>query len=309
MFNTLRQLDLNLLITLDILLAELNVTRAAQRLHLSQPTVSIQLARLRAFFDDPLLLPGPRGMQPTARAEQLREPLREALKGLSQVVAPANPFDPATAQQTWRIAAFDYGEYTILLPALAGLRRMAPGLRLAVEQCVPSAVQVKAHRGDIDLAFVTDTEATAEMRSKKMFTERYVLAGGKGHPGLETPPDVIQFAGLEQAIVSPEGGGFQGVTDRILAEQGLTRQVVLSVPHFLALNAVLATTELVAIVPLRMVQGHPDLQFTEPPVAIPGFDMLMVWPERLHRSPAHQWLRQQISGAVQADCTCGAGAV
>lgn len=127
--NNLRRLDLNLLVTLDALLAEHNVTRAAQRLNFSQPAVSVHLAKLRAIFDDPLLLPGPRGMRPTARAEQLREPLRQALAALELAVTPATPFDPAVATDTWRVAAFDYGESTIVLPALNGLRTAAPGWR------------------------------------------------------------------------------------------------------------------------------------------------------------------------------------
>src|SRR3546814_11521018 len=119
--DALRRLDLNLLVTLDALLAEHNVTRAAERLHLSQPSVSVHLARLRDFFGDPLLLPGPRGMRPTARADELREPLRQALAALEQAVAPSAFFDPAQASQTWPIAAFDYGAFTILRPALAAL--------------------------------------------------------------------------------------------------------------------------------------------------------------------------------------------
>ncbi|WP_046995619.1 LysR family transcriptional regulator, partial [Pseudomonas aeruginosa] len=119
----LRRLDLNLLVTLDVLLTEHNVTRAAERLNFSQPSVSVHLAKLRAIFDDPLLLPGPRGMRPTARAEELREPLRLALEALEQAVAPAAPFDPTQSRHTWRVAATDYAESAILLPILASLRR------------------------------------------------------------------------------------------------------------------------------------------------------------------------------------------
>lgn len=129
MDNILRRLDLNLLVTLDILLSEHNVTRAAQRLNLSQPSVSVHLAKLRDIFKDPLLLPGPRGIRPTARAEELREPLRQALESLERALAPASPFDPAKASQTWCVAAADYSESTILRPALVGLRTMAPGWR------------------------------------------------------------------------------------------------------------------------------------------------------------------------------------
>src|SRR4051794_3751380 len=113
--NNLRRLDLNLLVTLDVLLSEHNVTRAAERLNFSQPSISVHLSKLRDIFGDPLLLPGPRGMRPTARAEQLREPLRLALEALDSAVSPASPFDPREANQTWRVAASDYGESTILL--------------------------------------------------------------------------------------------------------------------------------------------------------------------------------------------------
>lgn len=296
---SLRRLDLNLLVTLDALLTEHNVTRAAERLHLSQPTVSVQLARLREFFGDPLLLPGPRGMRPTSRADEVREPLRQALTALTQAVAPSNPFDPAQASQTWRIAAFDYSEFTIVLPALAALRAAAPATRLAIVQSAPSLVARKAEQGDIDLAFLTGSEAPLDLRRTSMFTERYVLAGRAGHPRLKRRPSLAQFCKLDHVIVSPDGGGFHGVADTALAERGMTRRVVLSVPHFLFLSTVMASTDMVAMVPSRLVSGNAALQVVEPPLDVPGFEMLMLWPERVHREPAHQWLRQRIASSVR----------
>lgn len=298
MTNSLRRVDLNLLVTLDALLIEHNVTRAAERLHLSQPTVSLQLARLREFFGDPLLLPGPRGMRPTARADELREPLRLALAALEYAVAPSHPFDPAQASRTWRIAAFDYSEFTILLPALTALRAAAPTTRLAVLQSVPSQVARKAEQGDIDLAFLIGAEAPPDLRRRPIFTERYVLAGRAGHPGLKRRPTLAQFCKLDHVIVSPDGGGFHGVTDTALAERGMTRRVALSVPHFLFLGAVLASTDLVAMVPSRLVRGNAALQVIEPPLDIPGFEMLMLWPERVHRDPGHRWLREHIANSI-----------
>ncbi|MBS1157600.1 MAG: LysR family transcription regulator protein [Proteobacteria bacterium] len=298
MNNSLRQLDLNLLVTLDALLIEHNVTRAAERLHLAQPTVSVQLARLRDFFGDPLLLPGPRGMRPTARADELREPLRQALAALAQAVTPSSPFDPAQSHQTWRAAAFDYSEFTVLMPALDGLRKAAPATRLAVIQTAPALVARKAEQGDIDLAFLIGAEAPPDLRRRSLFTERYVLAGRVGHPHLKRRPTLAQFCKLEHVIVSPDGGGFHGVTDMALAERGMTRQVALSVPHFLFLGAVLASTDLVAMVPSRLVHGNAALQVVESPIEVPGFEMLMLWHERVHRDPAHQWLRELIASSI-----------
>ncbi|WP_285405064.1 LysR family transcriptional regulator [Luteibacter sp. ME-Dv--P-043b] len=298
MNNALRRLDLNLLVTLDALLVEHSVTRAAVRLHLSQPSVSVQLARLREIFGDPLLLPGPRGMRPTARADEVREPLRLALAALEQAVAPARPFDPARSDRTWRIAAFDYSEFTVLLPALAELRAMAPAMRLAVMQSAPAQVARRAEQGDIDLAFLIGSEASPDLRCRPLFTERYVLAGRADHPQLKRRPTLAQFCKLDQVIVSPDGGGFQGATDAVLAERGMHRRVVLSVPHFLFMSAVLASTDLVAMVPSRLVRGNAMLRVVEPPVDVPGFDMLMLWPERVHRDPGHQWLRERIAGSV-----------
>ncbi|HYS63230.1 MAG TPA: LysR family transcriptional regulator [Paraburkholderia sp.] len=296
--NNLRRLDLNLLVTLDVLLSEHNVTRAAERLNFSQPSVSVHLAKLRDVLGDPLLLPGPRGMRPTARAEALREPLRQALEALERAVAPARPFDPAEATHTWRVAATDYAESTIILPALAGLRAAAPGTRLAVVEAAPPRIARQAEQGEVDLAFHTSEGAPAGLRRRVLFAERYVLAGRAGHPRLKRRPTLAQFCKLEHVIVSPDGGGFIGITDEVLAKAGLARKVVLSVPHFLFVMSALASTDLVAMVPARLVRDTGVLRTVEPPVEVPGYEMAMLWHERSHRDPAHQWLREHIAASV-----------
>ncbi len=296
--NNLRRLDINLLLTLDVLLSEHNVTRAAQRLNLSQPSVSVHLAKLRDIFGDPLLLPGPRGMRPTARADELREPLREALQALERAVAPAAAFDPALATQTWKVAATDYGESTVLLPALSGLRTQAPGTRLAVIDLMPAQLVKQAEQGVFDLALHITEDAPLDLHQRVLFTERYVLAGRLGHPGLTGKPSCDEFCALEHVLVSREGGGFFGVTDKVLADVGLSRKVVLSVPHFLMVMAVLASTDLVAMLPSRLVRGNPALQVVEAPLQVPGYEMAMFWGERLHRDPAHKWFREHLAASV-----------
>ncbi|MED5609629.1 LysR family transcriptional regulator [Pseudomonas sp. JH-2] len=296
--TNLRTLDLNLLVTLDVLLAEHNVTRAAQRLHFSQPSVSVQLARLRELFDDPLLLPGPRGMRPTARAEALREPLRQALAALERAVAPSEPFDPGTANNTWRLVASDYSEATVVLPALRGLREAAPGTRLALLPLLPALIVRQLEQGDADLVFHTTEDAPEGLRRRPLFQERYVLVGRAGHPRLKRRPSLDRFCQLEQVIVSPDGGGFHGPTDKALAGLGRERRVVLSVPHFQFVAPVLASTDLVAMLPQRLVRPDSGLRMVEAPLEVPGYEMSMLWHERAHRDPAHQWLRGFIAAAV-----------
>jgi len=298
MHNSLRRLDLNLLVTLDALLVELNVTRAARRLNLAQPTVSLQLGRLRQLLDDPLLLPGPRGMRPTARAAALREPLRQALAALDEALAPAAPFEPARAERTWRIAASDHSATTLLTPLLADLRQQAPGIRLALMDKKPALLAEQLEGDRLDLALDVADTAAAGLRQRLLFTEHYLLAGRRGHPALQQPVSLETFCQLDQALVSPSGGGFASVTDRLLAEQGRERRVVLSVPHFATLASVLLVSDLVALLPAQIALNHPGLQVQPPPLAIPGFDMLLLWPERLHRDPAHAWLRERIVASL-----------
>ena len=296
--NNLRRLDLNLLLTLDALLSEHNVTRAARRLNLTQSSVSVQLAKLRRAFDDPLLLPGPRGMSPTAHAETLREPLRLALKALEGVIAPAAAFDPAKAIQTFRVMASDYTAATILMPTLPALRTAAPSANLAILNLEPERIARQAEQGEIDLAFHTSHDAPPSLRQRLLFKERYVLAGRIDHPRLKRKPTLAQFCKLDHALVSPDGGGFRGVTDQALAAQGLQRRVVVSVPHFLLLHPMLMSTDLVAMLPERLARSVPGLRIIEAPIEVPGFEMAMLWHERLHRDPAHVWLREFIAAAV-----------
>ncbi|SDX07990.1 DNA-binding transcriptional regulator, LysR family [Pseudomonas syringae] len=299
MHNTLRRLDLNLLVTLDALLSEQNVTRAARLLNLAQPTVSLQLGRLRELLDDPLLLPGPRGMSPTERARELRGPLREALVALEGALNPGVTFEPALSDQTWRVAASDYAVTAFVWPSLTLLRRLAPNTRLALLNKHPIGLANDLENGQLDLALHTRDEAPPKLRQRSLLHERYVLAGRRGHPALAKKLSLKAFCGLEHAVMSPNGGGFVGSTDQALAAKGLERRVVLSVSNFNSLISALVHSDLVAVVPERLVRDEPTLHVQAPPLAIPGFEMLMLWPERLHRDPAHRWLRELIASTLE----------
>lgn len=298
--NNLKRIDLNLLVTLEVLLTERSVTRAAARLNLSQPSVSIQLAKLREIYHDPLLLPGSRGMLPTARALGLLTPLRQTLADLGHLVAPERPFDPLLAEMTWQLAAADAAEYAILLPMLPKLRLAAPQSRLAIREASPKNMSRDLADSVIDLGFLAREEAPAELRHRQLFHENYLLVGRHDHPLLQTPPSLEQFCQLEFVMVSQDGGGFRTQIDTLLEAQGLTRRVVMSLPHFLFIPTLLAKSDMVAMLPSRMLGDLLGSLRTCPvPLELPGYDMVMVWHERSHLDPAHSWLREQVVAALE----------
>jgi DNA-binding transcriptional LysR family regulator len=297
--DNLRRIDLNLLVTLEALLTERNVTRAAKRLHLSQPSVSVQLRKLRQIFADPLLTPAPGGMLPTTRGQALLQPLRTALSDMRLVLEPRPRFDPVTAEITWQVAAADYAEYAILMPLLAHMRKAAPGVRIAVRQAADSRMTKQLDSGAIDLGFLALDAAPERLHSRVLFKEHYVLVARKRHPALKRKLTVDTLCQLEYVIVSPEGGGFRGITDTILESRGRKRRVVLSVPHFLFVPEVVARTNLVAMLPSRLVKDRSDhIQVVVPPLPIPSYEMAMIWHERSHLDPAHMWLREHVSRAL-----------
>ncbi|WAS95822.1 LysR family transcriptional regulator [Nannocystis punicea] len=289
------RLDLNLLVALDALLAERNVTRAARRLHLSQPALSAQLQRLRELLGDPLLIPAQRGMTPTRRALELQAPLHEALEGVRAVLAAGAGFDPATARLTITIAASDYMQYALLMPLAFQLRREAPGVRLAWRALDDAQLAGQAERGEVDLGLITPETAPEQLRSRKVLDERYVVIVRRDHPRVTGAVDLDLLCALDHVVVSPRGGGFTGPTDLALAAHGRERRVVLSVPSFLMVPELVARSDMAALVPARLARDRADrLQLLEPPVPVPGFAIAMVWHRRISRHPALTWFRDRV---------------
>lgn len=293
------KLDLNLLVTLDTLLAERNVTRAARRLNLSQPAISTRLTRLRDLLDDPLLLPAQRGMIPTERALELQEPLHRALEAVRKVVAENSPLDPSTVTATVAIAASDYVQYAILMPLLELLRREAPGIRIAWRTIDVSVLEAQMIRGEVSLALTTPETAPETLRMRKIYREEYVSIARTGHPMIKSALDIETFCKLDHVMVSPEGGGFHGPADDTLMANGQTRNVALSAPGFLVVPEIIARSDMIALVPSRVAEGRKDqVQIFDPPLPVTGFDMALVWHDRTTTHPLYRWLRDQIMSLI-----------
>ncbi len=302
-------IDLNLLLALDALLAERNVTRAAKRLNLSQPALSARLARLRDLFGDPLLLPAQRGMIPTQRALELQEPLHRALEEVRGVLLAGARFDPAGAALTISVAASDYGQYAALLPLSEALAREAPGLRLALRALDAASLVAQMERGEVDLALMTPEIAPDQLRLRVLFRERYVAIVRRGHPGVGPVLDLDTYCALEHVIVSPAGGGFTGPADAALAAHGRSRRVVLSAPNFLVVPEIVARSDRVALVPERIARDRADrLLVLDPPVPVPGFSLAMAWHDRATDHPAQRWLRARLLALCQGGLAASADA-
>ena len=294
-----KRLDLNLLVTLETLLVEQNVTRAAARLHLSQPAVSAQLNRLRHEFDDPLLIPAQRGMTPTAKAMELIDPLRQSLDQVRATVASHRNFDPAKAKLTFSIACTDYLQAAVIKPLVVKLRAQAPGVRVAIRNLNLPNLEAQMARGDVDLALMTPEAGPPSLRARHLFDERYVLIGRRQHPRLREGITAAEFAQLEQVIVSLDGGGFVTPIDSALAALGHRRNAVLSAASFLFVPEIVSSSDFVALVPERLVRDRSDkLKVIDCPFPVEGFAVGMVWHERVHGHGGQRWIRDEIVSLV-----------
>lgn len=304
----LKAVDFNLLKALDALMAECNVTRAAARLGVTQPAMSSMLTRLRETFEDPLFVRASRGIVPTQRALELAGPLKQVMSEIGALLA-ATVFDPLTAQQTFCIAATDYALRAVALPLIRVLKERAPNLRLSFVSVEDDKIQTRLERAEIDLALVTPGSASPDLHARDLFVEHYVCAIRKDHPAIKDGNrlTVDQFCSLEHVLVSYSGNGFLGVTDEALEQLGKRRQVSLSVQSFLIVPELLQTSDLVAVLPSRLVAGINGLEVFEPPIDIPGFTKTAVWHERTHRDAAHRWLRESLF-EISADTRAHPGA-
>ncbi|HEU4410659.1 MAG TPA: LysR family transcriptional regulator [Polyangiaceae bacterium] len=297
----LRGVDLNLLASLDVLLETRNVTHAAERLGISQPAMSAQLARLRALFGDPLLVPADRGrgMVATARALALGPGLRAALKGLEKAVRDRPHFDPRADGRSFRIAATDNALVTLGLPLVQRVAREAgAGVRIAFHAVDAGLIAQQMEAGAIDLLLGSQRMVPPAMKARELVKERFLLAQRKGHPRGATPPDLDEYCRLRHVLVSTSGGSFHGLMDEQLERLGRRCTVALSVQQFTLVPEILRTTDYVSTLPSRLIARFAHtLDAFELPFESEGFALLMAWHPRTHDDPAGRWLRKLLRTA------------
>jgi DNA-binding transcriptional LysR family regulator len=300
----LRGIDLNLLVSLDALLEESNVTRAAERLHLTQPAVSTQLARLRQLFGDPLLIPSPsgRGMTRSVRGTELMAPLKAALAQVEAIVRRQPNFDPFADTRRFAIAGSDQAMAVMGLDLMqAWPKRAGPNVQLAFVAAEPSIGVERFERGEIDLLIGSERMVPAWAKARRLYEERFVFVQRKRHPRGRAALDLDAYCALDHVLVSTSGGSFFGFMDEHLQALGRTRKVALSVQHFTVVPELLAQTDYVATLPSRLVTRYPDaFDVFELPFDARGFTMFAAWHPRSHLDPASVWLRELL-----AEMACG----
>jgi DNA-binding transcriptional LysR family regulator len=298
----LRRVDLNLLVIFDALMRERNVTRAADKVGLSQPAFSNALSRLRAFFEDDLFLRGPDGMRPTARALELGEQVHEALAAIDAALDPVS-FDPATAHRAFNVETNDY-VVTAFFPALMQLlRKEAPGVDIRVTPQTGRSFE-RLDAQEIDLAISAFGDPPERFGVEALSRDGYGVVMRKNHPLAEEKLSIARYAGAIHVLVTPRGDP-RGFVDEQLAEKGVTRRVGLAVNQFASALPIVAGSDLIATLPLRIAMigaKRFGLVLKDAPVLPPrGFqEVQMIWHKRLGAHPANTWLRQMMQRAALA---------
>ncbi len=290
-----RKSDLNLLLAFEALLAERNVTKAAKRLNLSQPALSAQLARLRSLFADELFVPTSRGVLPTARALELEDPLRETLERARVLIGSRDVFNPEESRLSFALGGSDYVQIAVLLPFLLLLHAEAPNLRARLCLNDSRTAGTDMAKGELDLSFLQPKRVEGNLRSQVLFQENYVGIARKG--SLQNGAiDMERFLAASHVIVSPRSEGYRGPTDTALATLGFERDVCFAVSSFVVLIDAVATSDLLAMAPRRLALANLNrVDVFDPPLAVPGFSIAMVWHDRTHHHSGHRWLRQRLS--------------
>ncbi len=299
----LPSLDLNLLIVLEALVDTGSVTTAADRIGLTQSATSHALARLRATLGDPLFVRSRKGLVPTDRTLALAGPLRDALDRLRQVVAPPATFNPGAAKCRFVLCTADYTELVLFPRLVARLARSAPGIDLWCTTADDDPLERLA-RGEVDafIGPVLSQYTRADIRERRLFDERFVSLVRDGHPAATRKWTLEQFAALDHALIAPQGRP-GSMVDTLLEQYRLSRRIAVVLPHFVVAPFIIAATDLVLTIPERVARTFAEflpLRIVDPPADVPGFTMTLMWHERRHHDPSHEWLRGELAAVAQS---------
>jgi len=305
--SNFRTLDLNLLRVLGSLMETGNVTRTSEALGLTQPAVSSALSRLRNHIGDPLFVRVGNGMVPTARAEELRRPVEDALRSLAIAIETTSDFDPATAEVTFTLRGADFFSMR-LMPVLAGrLAVEAPGVVLRYLDSGYGNMAALIEDGSVDLALEQPLEVPGWISVAPLFCSPFVVAAARGNAEIRAAGvkegEVLPFelfCGLPHALRSMDGS-MSGMTDTALAKRGMQRRVALVLPHFEAIAMAVARSRMISVIPVQLASEVAEmmgLAIYQAPFEIPAPTMKLYWHSRFDSAAPHVWLRRRVLDQV-----------
>jgi DNA-binding transcriptional LysR family regulator len=290
--------DLNLLVVFETVLRERNVTRAGERLGLSQPAMSHALNRLRWMLKDQLFIRTPEGMMPTPRAEQLAQPVRRALGELETALEP-DEFIPAQAERRFAVAVNNYAAVVLAAPIAAACATLAPKTHLSLRPSGTLNLPDLLDRGELDIAVATLDQPAERFASRILVEDRFVAVMRRGHPAARGKFDIQRFAELPHLVISSSGEDLSFV-DAALAAEGCARNITLEAPY-LSAGSILVQSDMVAVLGRQMAQGFRRayaIELRDLPCPSPPVRSVMLWHRRFDGQPGHRWLRETIASVA-----------
>ncbi len=293
----LEKINLNLLVALDALLTERQVTRAAQKVHISQSAMSIALSQLRLLLRDDILVRDRQEMIPTARALELQPWVRQILGEIKKVIHEPQQFNPATAVRTFRIGMTDYTEFLVLPQLLATLAKTAPNIALKIINLNLLDHHEVFEKERLDLAIGVLFEENTPLQTQHLLSESAVCVARKNHPLMQKRLTLKRFLQAKHIAINLHSMPVLGRIDKALHQLGVKRDVAIATPHLVAAFHLTHHTDY-----LMASMKHLAIELVEPfglvmqelPFTVEPLDILMAWPKSLTSDPAHTWLRSQI---------------
>jgi DNA-binding transcriptional LysR family regulator len=296
------KVDLNLFIVLDAIYTEGSITRASQKMHLTQPAISHALNRLRQLFDDPLFERQGHVMAPTPLARSIIEPVRRALRGFEVTLTGAARFDAASSERSFSLAVRDVLEASVLPPLMASVAQQAPSATLNTLQVSRRELESELAAGTLDAAIDVLLPLSNDIRRAQLAGDQTVVLVRRGHPLVKRRALTLEtYLQLEHIQTSSRRRG-PGLEDVELSRQGLQRRIRLRCQHYFAACRVVSQTDLALTMPdrlARIVNQQFNNQILPLPLPMPSLDVYLYWHANVDSDPANTWLRKQITAAMQ----------
>ena len=302
----IRKLDMTLLLVFQEVMRHRKLTAVAERLGLTQSSISHSLRRLRDVFGDELFLRRHNGVEPTSRARELEPVVRQVIEALRGAIKVDQPFAPENVRGVVRITMADHYCALMGAPLLRTISECAPNLQLSIRPLVRRAALGALAANDIDLAVGLFVRLPKGIRGQKLFEESHRVVVRKGHPVIGRKLDLKRFLAVEHLLVSL-GADLEGVVDQALAKLGKQRKLVAAMPFFRPAIATVARTDLVTTIPSRHANVFADtfrLNVYRPPVAMPPYTATIAWHERNDNNELIRWMIARVT-QVLASRECG----